>query len=87
MSNPPLSLLDPAVGNDPYPLYAHLRREAPVAPLGVINLWGIARYNDVVRVLRDPETFSSAVGTRRLAGEDLPPSMLFDDPCTRGCAG
>ena len=40
VSNPTLSLLDPAVGNDPYPFYAHLRREAPVAPLGVMDLWG-----------------------------------------------
>jgi hypothetical protein len=40
VSNPTLSLLDPAVGNDPYPLYAHLRREAPVAPLGVMDLCG-----------------------------------------------
>jgi cytochrome P450 len=80
VSNPPLSLLDPAVGNDPYPFYAHLRREAPVGPLGVMDLWGVARYDDVVRVLRDPATFSSVVGMRRLAGEDLPPSMLFDDP-------
>jgi cytochrome P450 len=80
MSTPTFSLLDPAVANDPYPFYAHLRRDAPVAPLGVMDLWGVARYDDVVRVLRDPETFSSVVGTRRIAGEVLPPSMLFDDP-------
>jgi len=80
MSSPTFSLLDPAVADDPYPFYAHLRREEPVAPLGVMDLWGVGRYDDVVRVLRDPETFSSVVGTRRLAGEDLPPSMLFNDP-------
>ena len=80
MSTPTFSLLDPTVANDPYPFYAHLRRDAPVAPLGVMDLWGVARYDDVVRVLRDPETFSSVVGTRRIAGEVLPPSMLFDDP-------
>ncbi len=79
-STPALSLLDPAVTNDPYPFYAHLRRETPVAPLGLMDLWGVARYDDVVRVLRDPETFSSVVGIRRLTGEDLPPSMLFNDP-------
>lgn len=80
MTPPAATLFDPAVASDPYPFYARLRREAPVAPLGVMGLWGIARHEDVVRVLRDPETFSSVVGERRLAGEDLPPSMIFDDP-------
>lgn len=80
MVTSPPTLFDPAVANDPYPFYAYLRREAPVAPLGALGLWGIARHADVVRVLRDPETFSSVVGARQLAGEDLPPSMLFDDP-------
>ena len=80
MSGSTPSFLDPAVANDPYPFYAHLRHEAPVAPLGLMDLWGVARYDDVVRVLRDPDTFSSVVGLRRLAGEDLPPSMLFNDP-------
>jgi cytochrome P450 len=79
-TSPTPTLLDPAVANDPYPFYAYLRREAPVAPLGLMDLWGIARHEDVVRVLRDPETFSSVVGERRLAGEDVPPSMLFNDP-------
>jgi cytochrome P450 len=73
------SLLDPAVVNDPYPFYAYLRREAPVAPLGFMDLWGIARHEDVLRVLRDPETFSSVVGQPRGVGEELP-SMLFNDP-------
>ena len=79
-TTPAASLFDPAVANDPYPFYALLRREAPVAPLGVMGLWGVARHEDVVRVLRDPETFSSVVGARQLAGENLPPSMIFNDP-------
>ena len=77
--SPARSLFDPAVANDPYPFYAYLRREAPVAPLGLMDLWGIARHEDVLRVLRDPETFSSVVGQRRGDGEELP-SMLFNDP-------
>ncbi len=79
MTTPP-SFLDPAVASDPYPFYAYLRREAPVAPLGVMDLWGVARHADVVRVLRDPETFSSQVGERRLSGAERVPSMIFDDP-------
>ena len=79
MSTTPPNLFDPAVANDPYPFYAYLRREAPVAPLGLMDLWGIARHEDVLRVLRDPETFSSVVGQRLIEGEELP-SMLFNDP-------
>ena len=78
-TNPAPTLFDPAVANDPYPFYAYLRREAPVAPLGLMDLWGIARHEDVLRVLRDPETFSSVVGQRLIEGEELP-SMLFNDP-------
>jgi cytochrome P450 len=74
------SLLDPEVANDPYPYYAYLRRDAPVTLLEALGVWLVARYDDVVRILRDPETFSSVVGTRQLAGEDLPPSMIFNDP-------
>lgn len=75
-----MSFLDLAVANDPYPFYAHLRRDAPVAPLGAMDLWGVARYDDVVRILRDPETFSSVIGGRPKPGEDVLPSMLFNDP-------
>lgn len=78
-TNPAPTLFDPAVANDPYPFYAYLRREAPVAPLGLMDLWGIARHEDVLRVLRDPETFSSVVG-RRVPGAEELPSMLFNDP-------
>lgn len=78
-TTPAPTLFDPAVANDPYPFYAYLRREAPVAPLGLMDLWGIARHEDVLRVLRDPETFSSVVGQRLIEGEELP-SMLFNDP-------
>ena len=80
MTAPTPSLLDPEVANDPYPYYAHLRRDAPVTRLDALGVWLVARYDDVVRILRDPETFSSVVGTRQLAGEDLSPSMIFNDP-------
>ena len=68
MSDSTPSFLDPAVAHDPYAFYAHLRHEAPVGPVGLMDLWGVARYDEVVRVLRDPDTFSSVVGLRRLAG-------------------
>jgi cytochrome P450 len=61
-------LNDPAVIADPYPTYARLRDEAPVAHLRDLDLWVLSRYDDVLAALRDPETFSSDF--RRLA-QDL----------------
>lgn len=67
------------IGANPYPFFAQLRRSNPVTPLGATGLWAVARYADCVRVLRDPDTFSSVVGVRQLTGE-VPPSLLFSDP-------
>ncbi|MBV8984352.1 MAG: cytochrome P450 [Acidimicrobiia bacterium] len=52
-------LNDPAVIADPYPTYARLRAEAPVAYLPDIRFWVLSRYDDVLAALRDAETFSS----------------------------
>ncbi|HEU4533905.1 MAG TPA: cytochrome P450 [Polyangiaceae bacterium] len=46
--------------DDPYPLYARLRHEAPVAYVPAFDLWFVSRRADVVEVLRDAERFSSA---------------------------
>lgn len=53
---------DPALLENPYPVYARLRREAPVLHLSDPDVWLVSRYEDVVRVLRDPGAFSSAIG-------------------------
>jgi len=57
--------LDPFAGtrsDDPYPALAHVREVAPVhrTPIGI---WRLARYDDVVRLLRDVPT-----GVRTTAG-------------------
>jgi cytochrome P450 len=65
---------------DPYPFFAALRANSPVTKIGPLGLWAVARYDDVLRILRDPETFSSVVGARQMAGEEVPPSMIFNDP-------
>ena len=52
-------LNDPAVIADPYPTYARIRDEAPVAYLRDLDLWVLSRYEDVLAALRDPDTFSS----------------------------
>lgn len=78
---------DPEVIRDPYPSYARLRREAPVCgtPLGFA---AISRYDDVLEVLRRPETFSSSAvgdlinGVKALSPEDLGQgeTLLGSDP-------
>jgi cytochrome P450 len=52
--------LHPPNWQNPYPTYARLRDEAPVHYAEQTGTYCISRYADVARVMRDPETFSSA---------------------------
>ena len=45
---------------DPYPTYAWMRANEPVYWDGANELWGIARYDDVIRIEKDKETFISS---------------------------
>jgi cytochrome P450 len=45
---------------NPYPLYARARREAPVFFSPLFSAWVVTRYGDVRAILRDPRRFSSA---------------------------
>jgi cytochrome P450 len=47
---------------DPYPLYARLRDEAPVFRADADDLWVISRHADVFDVLRDDVAFSNRMG-------------------------
>jgi cytochrome P450 len=49
---------------DPYPTYAQARAEAPVFYSEPHGLWVVTRYDDVIRVLKDHETFSSQNAVR-----------------------
>jgi len=77
-------LLDPAVyAGDPYPLYARLRAEAPVARNETLGLWMVSRHAEVVAVSRDPGTFCSSKGIMTFEiGADYatPPTMMHTDP-------
>jgi cytochrome P450 len=77
-------LLDPAVyAGDPYPLYARLRAEAPVARNDTLGLWMLSRHADVVAVSRDPETFCSSRGIMTFeigSTYATPPTMMHTDP-------
>jgi cytochrome P450 len=47
--------------DDPYPIYARLRREAPVCYIPVVDLWFITRWQDVEYAAQTPEIFTAAV--------------------------
>ncbi|HEY8215538.1 MAG TPA: cytochrome P450 [Acidimicrobiia bacterium] len=44
---------------DPYPFFARARREDPVFFSPLFGMHFVTRYDDIVTILRDPETFSS----------------------------
>jgi cytochrome P450 len=48
--------------NDPYPVYAWLRAEAPVYRNDELDFWALSRYGDVLTGFRDHAAFSNANG-------------------------
>ena len=77
---PAIRLLDGAwYADDPHPGFAWMRAHAPVFWDEAGQVWGVASYEDVLRLSRDPATFCSRQGSR----PDSPaiPSMInMDDP-------
>jgi cytochrome P450 len=76
---------NPVLAADPFPFFKVLRDTAPVfkpgsAVAGPASMWIVTRYDDVLRILRDPGTFSSVVTPPPAAGEPRRPTILFDDP-------
>ncbi len=68
---------------DPFPLYARLRSEAPVARNDELGFWAVSRHADVITVSRDPDTFCSGRGilTMEIGAEYAsPPTMMHTDP-------
>jgi cytochrome P450 len=63
--------LSPEQQEDPFGLYALARNRAPVFFADRFGFWVITRYEDVVAVLRDDETFSS-VGALESTTEEMP---------------
>jgi cytochrome P450 len=68
----------PEVQRDPYPHYARLRRERPVAHVAARKMWAVSRHADVGAALKRADLFSSAV----MGPPDLPASesLLSADP-------
>jgi cytochrome P450 len=54
---------------DPYPVFRELRREQPVYWCAGPGYWAITRYDDGLRIHRDPETFCSGRGMTMRGGE------------------
>ena len=69
-----VNLLDPAVRDDPFPIYRALRERGPVCRVEPGGMWALSRYADVAAALRDPETYSSRGFRAALA-----PDWLGDD--------
>ncbi len=71
----PIDLFHPELRLNPYPLYAELRRRAPVCQLERPRAWAVSRYEDVAFALKRPDLFSSRVMARAdpvLLGADPP---------------
>lgn len=61
----PVSDVDPFATEfltDPYPHYEALREAGPVVRLSRYGVWAVARYEENVAVLTDPQTFCSSAG-------------------------
>lgn len=55
--------IDPALRDDPYPLWKRLRDEAPVWHNDRYDFWVLSRFHDIEAAHKDPIGFSSAHGT------------------------
>jgi hypothetical protein len=75
-----VSLFSPEVLADPYPVYARLRREAPVYREPDAGSYVLTRFDDVYGVLRDHETFSSAKGIAPGMQSSPIPMLVMTDP-------
>jgi len=79
-TNPNIRLVDGAFyAGDAHRHFQWMREHAPVYWDDTAGLWGIARYEDVLAVSRDPRAFCNAQGMRPDA-PSLPYMINLDDP-------
>jgi hypothetical protein len=69
----PYGLLTSEALQDPYPVYARLRAEAPVYFSPALQCWLLTRYQDVLGAFRDPRLSSRLTSSY---GRLLPPELL-----------
>ena len=82
-------LFDPAVREDPYPLYAELRAQGPVLRVEPLGAWLVTGYDEVTEVLKNPALYSSTAmhgamarmhGPQEPGDEGPPPMIITTDP-------
>jgi cytochrome P450 len=62
----------PETLQNPYPFYAALREDAPVLLLPRVGYYAVARYEDIVSVAMDTDSFSSNLVSILMAGPEGP---------------
>ena len=77
--------LSPGVIQNPYKVYARLRRRSPVHRSAILGSWVLTRYEDVLAAAKDHERFSNDPRWRGTTTSVLPPapddySILLVDP-------
>jgi cytochrome P450 len=74
---PKFDARDPAVVADPYPTYATLRAAGPLCRMGPAS-WGVTRYADCARLMRDPRLGSEFPPEyHRMSAGDGPAGTFF----------
>lgn len=58
--DPDFDPLDADYLADPYPYFARFRKKAPIFYAPKIDFWVVSRYDDIMRIVKDPQTFSNA---------------------------
>ena len=75
---------DYLIDDDPYPIWARLRAEAPLYYNEKHNFYALSRYADVAQALPDWSSYRSGRGTTAdilFSGIEVPPGiLLFEDP-------
>jgi cytochrome P450 len=71
----------PEVRDDPYPIYAELRRQSPVAYSEELNVWFLMRCADVVEAAHDHGRFISSAGIGLIGGtpSSIAPMIVSTD--------
>ena len=73
-----------ALETDPYPIYAQLRREAPVAWVPAANVWFVTRWQDVEFVSKNAKLFAAEVPTSPVDRTMGSPTILTCDGPAHG---
>src|SRR5262245_42135211 len=73
----PAELFAPAAMEDPHPLYARMRRLAPVCPLGEVGVHFVGSFAAVEEAVRRHEEFSANLTGVLMLGESARP-QIFD---------